>query len=72
MKFEGLTKPYYRCNLCEKLLNQSKIFLCPFPCFELFHRNPSDFIPCDMQVLSSKGEGKYFKNESTIALVAGS
>ncbi|CAD8148917.1 unnamed protein product [Paramecium pentaurelia] len=69
MKFDGLTKPYYRCQLCEKLLNVSKIFLCPFPCFELFHRNPSDFIDCDMKMLEPLGDGIYFKNESTMQLV---
>ncbi|CAD8048425.1 unnamed protein product [Paramecium sonneborni] len=69
IQFDGLTKPYYRCQVCEKLLNINKIFLCPFPCFELFHRNPSDFVHCDMKILESLGDGIYFKNESTFELI---
>jgi hypothetical protein len=65
MKFDGLSKPYYRCLVCEKQFMQGKIFLCLFPCFELFHRNPSEFIICEMGSL--QGEDKYFCKSDALA-----
>jgi len=48
MKFDGLSKSYFRCLVCEKMFASGKIFLCLFPCFELFHKNPSEFISCEL------------------------
>ncbi|CAD8053769.1 unnamed protein product [Paramecium primaurelia] len=64
MKFNQLTKPFYRCRLCEKLFNENKIFICAFPCFELFHRNPSDFIECDIKIQEQLSDGVYFKKDT--------
>ncbi|CAD8134015.1 unnamed protein product [Paramecium octaurelia] len=63
MKFNQLTKPFYRCRLCEKLFNENKLFICAFPCFELFHRNPSQFIECDNKILEQLSDGVYFSND---------
>ncbi|CAD8050864.1 unnamed protein product [Paramecium sonneborni] len=69
MKFNSLTKPFYRCRLCEKLFNENKIFLCIYPCFELFHRNPNNFIECDIKLLEQFSDGIYFQNQTTTQIL---